>query len=100
MLTLWGIYYKKILKLLIFTQHQDKLNENFKLNECNSWAQDVFLSITVTIVLLVVSFTPTLDEMGTRIDGLEKNVAELMTQAGMEEQAVSKWRQAICKESS
>lgn len=31
-----------------------------------------------------------LDEMGTRIDGLEKNVAELMTQAGMEEQAISK----------
>ena len=38
----------------------------------------------------VVSFTFTLDEMGTRIDGLEKNVAELMTQAGMEEQAISK----------
>lgn len=35
-------------------------------------------------------FTLALDEMGTRIDGLEKNVAELMTQAGMEEQAVSK----------
>ncbi|XP_051245895.1 heat shock factor-binding protein 1-like protein 1 [Dicentrarchus labrax] len=31
-----------------------------------------------------------LDAMGTRIDDLEKNVAELMTQAGMEEQAVSK----------
>ncbi|KAM9340293.1 heat shock factor-binding protein 1-like protein 1 [Symphorus nematophorus] len=29
-------------------------------------------------------------EMGTRIDDLEKNVAELMTQAGMEEQAISK----------
>ncbi|XP_008282103.1 heat shock factor-binding protein 1-like [Stegastes partitus] len=27
-----------------------------------------------------------LDQMGTRIDDLEKNVAELMTQAGMEEQ--------------
>lgn len=32
-----------------------------------------------------------LDEMGARIDDLEKNVAELMTQAGMEEQAASKW---------
>lgn len=31
-----------------------------------------------------------LDEMGTRIDDLEKNVVELMTQAGMEEQASSK----------
>ncbi|XP_054462417.1 heat shock factor-binding protein 1-like [Anoplopoma fimbria] len=31
-----------------------------------------------------------LDEMGTRIDDLEKNVSELMTQAGMEEQAASK----------
>ncbi|XP_068587358.1 heat shock factor-binding protein 1-like [Cebidichthys violaceus] len=31
-----------------------------------------------------------LDEMGSRIDGLEKNVSELMTQAGMEEQAASK----------
>ncbi|KAM8767874.1 heat shock factor-binding protein 1-like protein 1 [Acanthopagrus schlegelii] len=29
-------------------------------------------------------------EMGTRIDDLEKNVAELMTQAGMEGQAASK----------
>lgn len=36
------------------------------------------------------SFTLTLDEMGTRIDDLEKNVLELMTQAGMEEQASSK----------
>lgn len=35
-----------------------------------------------------------LDEMGTRIDDLEKNVVELMTQAGMEEQASSKWQQA------
>ncbi|XP_051991675.1 heat shock factor-binding protein 1-like protein 1 [Xyrauchen texanus] len=26
-----------------------------------------------------------MDEMGTRIDDLEKNVADLMTQAGMEE---------------
>ncbi|XP_037652041.1 heat shock factor-binding protein 1-like protein 1 [Sebastes umbrosus] len=31
-----------------------------------------------------------IDEMGTRIDDLEKNVSELMTQAGMEEQASSK----------
>uniref|UniRef100_A0A8C9YS73 Heat shock factor-binding protein 1-like n=1 Tax=Sander lucioperca TaxID=283035 RepID=A0A8C9YS73_SANLU len=31
-----------------------------------------------------------IEEMGTRIDGLEKNVSELMTQAGMEEQAISK----------
>uniref|UniRef100_UPI0037E7792E heat shock factor-binding protein 1-like protein 1 n=1 Tax=Semicossyphus pulcher TaxID=241346 RepID=UPI0037E7792E len=31
-----------------------------------------------------------IDEMGTRIDELEKNVSELMTQAGMEEQASSK----------
>nr|XP_046274359.1 heat shock factor-binding protein 1-like protein 1 [Scatophagus argus] len=31
-----------------------------------------------------------IDEMGTRIVDLEKNVAELMTQAGMEEQAKSK----------
>lgn len=28
-----------------------------------------------------------IDEMGTRIDDLEKNITELMTQAGMEEQA-------------
>uniref|UniRef100_A0A667X351 Heat shock factor binding protein 1b n=1 Tax=Myripristis murdjan TaxID=586833 RepID=A0A667X351_9TELE len=31
-----------------------------------------------------------LDEMGVRIDDLEKNVAHLMTQAGMEEQPISK----------
>lgn len=37
-----------------------------------------------------LSFTSALDEMGTRIGDLEKNVAELMTQAGMEEQAISK----------
>lgn len=35
-----------------------------------------------------------LDDMGTRINDLEKNVVELMTQAGMEEQASSKWQQA------
>jgi len=27
-----------------------------------------------------------IDEMGTRIDGLEKSIAELMTQAGIEEE--------------
>lgn len=31
-----------------------------------------------------------LDNMGTRIDDLEKNVLELMSQAGMEEQASPK----------
>lgn len=31
-----------------------------------------------------------LEEMGTRIDNLEKNVTELMTEAGMEEEAMSK----------
>ncbi|KAJ8334247.1 hypothetical protein SKAU_G00398860 [Synaphobranchus kaupii] len=31
-----------------------------------------------------------MDEMGTRIDNLEKNVADLMTQAGMEEPQTSK----------
>ncbi|KAF3707720.1 Heat shock factor-binding protein 1 [Channa argus] len=31
-----------------------------------------------------------IDEMGTLIDHFEKDVAELMTQAGMEEQAISK----------
>ncbi|KAI9548577.1 hypothetical protein NQZ68_007444 [Dissostichus eleginoides] len=35
------------------------------------------------------SFTFSLDEMGTRIDDLESDVSELMTQAGMEEQATS-----------
>lgn len=42
-----------------------------------------------------LSLTLELGEMGTRIDDLEKNVAELMTQAGMEEQAASKWQQAV-----
>lgn len=31
--------------------------------------------------------------MGTRIDDLEKNVLELMSQAGMEEQATPKWQE-------
>ncbi|KAJ8403059.1 hypothetical protein AAFF_G00359750 [Aldrovandia affinis] len=31
-----------------------------------------------------------MDEMGTRIDGLEKNVADIMTEAGMEEPQTSK----------
>jgi len=33
---------------------------------------------------------PELDEMGTRIDDLENNVADLMTQAGMEDHHKSK----------
>lgn len=37
-----------------------------------------------------LSFTRTLEEMGTRIDDLEKNVVELMLQAGMKEQEISK----------
>uniref|UniRef100_A0A672SUK4 Uncharacterized protein n=1 Tax=Sinocyclocheilus grahami TaxID=75366 RepID=A0A672SUK4_SINGR len=36
------------------------------------------------------SLMPELDEMGTRIDDLEKNVADLMTQAGAEEHYKSK----------
>ncbi|XP_061521220.1 heat shock factor-binding protein 1-like protein 1 [Phycodurus eques] len=31
-----------------------------------------------------------IDEMGTRISGLEENVTELMTQAGMDDQSISK----------
>ncbi|XP_061753346.1 heat shock factor-binding protein 1-like protein 1 [Nerophis ophidion] len=31
-----------------------------------------------------------IDEMGTRISGLERNVTELMTEAGMEDRPVSK----------
>uniref|UniRef100_A0A3Q1J7I7 Heat shock factor binding protein 1b n=1 Tax=Anabas testudineus TaxID=64144 RepID=A0A3Q1J7I7_ANATE len=31
-----------------------------------------------------------IDEMGTRIDHFENNVAELMTQVGMEEQGIPK----------
>lgn len=38
----------------------------------------------------VFSFTLTLDEMGTRIGDLEKNVVELMLQAGMKEQEITK----------
>lgn len=37
-----------------------------------------------------LSFTRTLEEMGTRIDDLEKNVVELMLQAGMKEQEIAK----------
>ncbi|KAG7468678.1 hypothetical protein MATL_G00145910 [Megalops atlanticus] len=33
----------------------------------------------------LLSLTVTLDEMSTRIDDLEKNIADLMTQAGVEE---------------
>ncbi|TWW65451.1 hypothetical protein D4764_21G0003510 [Takifugu flavidus] len=36
------------------------------------------------------SFTQTLEEMGTRIDDLEKNVVDLMLQAGMKEQEIAK----------
>uniref|UniRef100_A0A3B5L3Y5 Heat shock factor binding protein 1a n=1 Tax=Xiphophorus couchianus TaxID=32473 RepID=A0A3B5L3Y5_9TELE len=41
-------------------------------------------------VSLQMSLTLTLDQMGTRIDDLEKNVTELMTQAGMEDKASPK----------
>lgn len=45
--------------------------------------QPVFVHVSV------FPFTPTLDEMGTRIGDLEKNVVELMLQAGMKEQEIS-----------
>lgn len=38
-----------------------------------------------------ISWTSELDQMGGRIDDLQKNVAELMSQAGMAEQSCSKW---------
>ena len=38
------------------------------------------------VLQLPFSFTGTvLDEMGTRIDDLEKNIADLMTQAGVDD---------------
>uniref|UniRef100_A0A672H349 Heat shock factor binding protein 1b n=1 Tax=Salarias fasciatus TaxID=181472 RepID=A0A672H349_SALFA len=38
-----------------------------------------------------IFLNPALDQMGTRIDDLQKNVSELMTQAGMDEaQSASK----------
>lgn len=43
-----------------------------------------------TYAAFFFSFTFALDEMGTRIDHFEKNVAELMTQVGMEEQTIPK----------
>lgn len=53
------------------------------------------LFLDVNLFLMVV-----LEEMGTRIDNLEKNVTELMTEAGMEEEAMSKWYCAHCGSSS
>ncbi|GLD57991.1 heat shock factor-binding protein 1-like protein 1 [Lates japonicus] len=47
-------------------------------------------TVLYCVVDVAFSFTFTLNEMGTRIDDLEKNVTELMTQAGMEQQAISK----------
>uniref|UniRef100_A0A8C7MNQ4 Heat shock factor-binding protein 1 n=1 Tax=Oncorhynchus kisutch TaxID=8019 RepID=A0A8C7MNQ4_ONCKI len=38
----------------------------------------------------ILPLTNPLDDMGTRIDDLEKNVADLMTQAGMDEQQTPK----------
>uniref|UniRef100_A0A3Q2CZU4 Heat shock factor binding protein 1b n=1 Tax=Cyprinodon variegatus TaxID=28743 RepID=A0A3Q2CZU4_CYPVA len=37
-----------------------------------------------------ISLTCKLDQMGSRIEDLEKNVSELMTQAGMEKESGSK----------
>ncbi|KAM8883281.1 heat shock factor-binding protein 1-like protein 1 [Synchiropus picturatus] len=44
---------------------------------------------TFSLVSLLPSLSA-LDEMGSRINGLEKNVAELVTQAGMEQQSTPK----------
>lgn len=42
---------------------------------------------TVYTVYNYISLTMVLDEMGNRIDDLEKNIADLMTQAGVEDRA-------------
>lgn len=77
---------------LCFTQHPsflksglDNINLNWLLCCCC-----LVLTGRHAHFLADFSFTLALDEMGTRIDDLEKNVVELMTQAGMEEQATSK----------
>lgn len=47
----------------------------------------VYVQLEFTYSFLYISLTHILDEMGNRIDDLEKNIADLMTQAGVEERA-------------
>ncbi|PIO39733.1 hypothetical protein AB205_0019410 [Aquarana catesbeiana] len=59
-----------------------------------SWTQGVYCGDLVSLYkcdlctspLYVLSLIQTLDEMSTRIDDLEKNIADLMTQAGVDEE--------------
>ena len=60
----------------------------------NHFREDTVLKVVVCRVLeergkkwklLVPSLTSPLDDMSSRIDDLEKNIADLMTQAGVEE---------------
>lgn len=50
----------------------------------------VYYNNNVITYIARLPLTNPLDEVGIRIDDLEKNVADLMTQAGLEEQQTSK----------
>ncbi|XP_053718867.1 heat shock factor-binding protein 1-like protein 1 [Synchiropus splendidus] len=66
-------------------------------NPDNKAAHDLTRAMEETMQLLQGRFQAIsdqletkLDEMGSRINGLEKNVAELVTQAGMDQQSTPK----------
>lgn len=70
------------------------LSEDSMSNTDNKAAKDLTEAMEQTMQRLQGRFQSVseqlegkIDEMGTRIDSLEKNISELMTQAGMEEQA-------------
>ncbi|KAM4540057.1 heat shock factor-binding protein 1-like protein 1 [Odontesthes bonariensis] len=70
--------------------------ETMSKTDCNA-ARDMTEAMETTMQRLQGRFQSIseqleskLDQMGTRINDLEKNVSELMTQAGMEEQPSSK----------
>jgi len=55
----------------------------------NAKIQNKKISSLLTLISKFVSLSP-LDEMGHRIDDLERNIADLINQAGAEEQHLSR----------
>lgn len=59
-----------------------------------STRREGILELQRTVTPRKIPWLVALDEMGTRIDDLERNIADLMTQAGPEE--VDKWTEQEC----
>ena len=90
--------------MFVFVDHQspsaiDRVNHDFMHTENNLTHTFIFVcrllcfDTTTTTTMITITTTTTVDDMGSRIDELEKSIGDLMTQAGIQEENQSDEKQ-------